>query len=130
MSELAGGNTILYPYTDAIKQGREGSLRIVRGAGTRVYDEDGREYLEGTSGLWCVSLGFSEERLADAAARQLRTLPYYQLFNQRTHDVAERLARRLVALCPAGLSHVLFANSGSEANDTAIKLVHYYHNAI
>ncbi|SFK17327.1 4-aminobutyrate---pyruvate transaminase [Amycolatopsis sacchari] len=120
---------ILYPFTDLARQQREGSLRIVRGDGVRVYDEDGRAYLEGTSGLWCVSLGFSENRLAGAADRQLRTLPYYQLFNQRTHGVAERLAERLLELVPAPLSAVFFGNSGSEANDTAVKLVWYYNNA-
>src|SRR5215510_3552241 len=93
-------NAILYPYTDLGRQEREGSLTITRGEGVRVYDEDGRSYLEGTSGLWCVSLGFSEDRLASAADRQLRTLPYYQLFNQRTHGVAERLAARLIGLLP------------------------------
>src|SRR5438445_13232301 len=102
----------LYPYTDPGRRERDGSLRITRGEGVRVYDEHGNRYLEGTSGLWCVSLGFSEPRLAAAADRQLRTLPYYQLFNQRTNEVAERLAARLVELLPSALTGVFFGNSG------------------
>jgi 4-aminobutyrate--pyruvate transaminase len=125
-----GVNATLYPYTDLGRQEREGSLRIVRGEGVRVYDEHGTGYLEGTSGLWCVSLGFGERRLADAADRQLRRLPYYQLFNQRTNDVADQLAGRLVELLPAPLTKVFFGNSGSEANDTAMKIVWYYNNAL
>src|SRR5258708_3294105 len=124
MRDIGGQNAILYPYTNARRQAAEGSLRIVKGDGVRVYDEHGHGYLEGTSGLWCVSLGFSEDRLIEAADRQLRELPYYQTFNQRTNEPAERLANRLAELV-SPLSTVFFGNSGSEANDTAIKLVWY-----
>src|SRR5690606_41709112 len=82
------------------------------------------------SGLWCASLGFSEKRLVAAAQAQLDTLPYFHLFNHYSHPAAIQLAEKLASIAPNGLKHVLFANSGSEANDSAVKMVWYYHNAI
>jgi 4-aminobutyrate--pyruvate transaminase len=102
---------------------------MTRGDGVYVEDEHGRRYIEGMSGLWCASLGFSEKRLVEAATRQLETLPYYHLFNHRSVEPSIELAERLLDIAPAGLGKVLFANSGSEANDQAIKLVWYYNNA-
>jgi 4-aminobutyrate--pyruvate transaminase len=95
-----------------------------------VFDEAGREYLEGLAGLWCTALGFGEERLVEAAARQMRRLPYYHQFGGKANDVAIALAERLIGLCPVPMSKVFFNNSGSEANETAIKLVWYYNNAL
>jgi len=103
---------------------------MVSGEGVYVFDDQGRKYLEGMSGLWSASLGFSEKRLADAAYKQLTTLPFYHLFNHRSTEPAIDLAEKLLTIAPKGLSKVLFANSGSEANDQAMKLVWYYHNAI
>src|SRR5690606_3026152 len=101
-----------------------------RGDGVFVEDEAGRRYLEGMAGLWSTSLGFSERRLMDAAARQFEKLPYYHLFNHRSTEPSIELAEKLLEIAPAGLSKVLFANSGSEANDQAVKLVWYYNNAL
>jgi 4-aminobutyrate--pyruvate transaminase len=120
----------LHPYTHLGKQEREGPLVITEGKGIYVYDENGKEYLEGMAGLWCTALGFSEKRLVEAATRQLERLPYYHVFNQKAHDVVAELAERLVGLMPVKMSKVFFNNSGSEANDTAIKLVWYYNNAL
>jgi 4-aminobutyrate--pyruvate transaminase len=82
------------------------------------------------AGLWCASLGFSERRLADAAYRQMCELPFYHSFAGKVPAISTELAERLIAIAPAGMGKVLFANSGSEANDTAIKLVWYINNAL
>ncbi len=82
----------LHPYTNLKRQESEGPLIITAGKGIRVVDEAGKEYIEGMSGLWCASLGFSEERLVDAATRQMRQLPFYHAFNQKAHDLAGALA--------------------------------------
>ncbi len=120
----------LHPYTNPRRLEREGPLMITSGKGIYVYDEAGKEYIEGLAGLWCTSLGFGEERLVEAAARQMRRLPFYHGFGQKSHDVVGDLADRLIALLPVPMSKVFFSNSGSEANDTAIKLVWYYNNAL
>jgi len=120
----------LHPYANAVKQEAEGPLVLTRGKGIYVYDEEGKEYIEGLSGLWCTSLGFGEERLVEAATRQMRKLPYYPSFGQKVPDITVELAERLVKLAPVPMSHAFFCNSGSEANDTAVKMVWYYNNAI
>jgi len=119
----------LHPYTNLKAHEEQGPLVITRGDGVRVYGEDGTEYIEGLSGLWCASLGFSEPRLVEAAKRQMETLPFYHSFTGKVPDVTAELAAKLVEMTPSGLDRALFCNSGSEANDTAIKLVWYYNNA-
>ena len=122
--------SLIHPYTDLDKHRSTGPLVITRGDGVFVESADGRRYLEGMAGLWSASLGFSEKRLAAAATHQMETLPYYQIFGGRSHNPAIDLAEKLLTIVPDGLTRVLFASSGSEANDQAIKLVWYYHNAI
>ena len=95
-----------------------------------MYDDEGRRYLEGMAGLWCASLGFSERRLADAAYKQMCELPFYHSFGGKVPAISAELAERLVRIAPAGMARALFANSGSEANDTAIKLAWYINNAL
>ncbi|HWI25654.1 MAG TPA: aspartate aminotransferase family protein [Stellaceae bacterium] len=119
----------LHPYTHLKKHESEGPLVITEGKGVHVYDENGKEYIEGLAGLWCTSLGFSEERLVQAATRQMQRLPFFHIFNHKTHDVAAELAERLIGMMPVKMSKVFFNNSGSEANDSAIKMVWYYNNA-
>jgi 4-aminobutyrate--pyruvate transaminase len=119
----------LHPFTNLSTHRSEGPLVITGGKGIYVYDEAGREYIEGLAGLWCTGLGFGEERLVEAAARQMRKLPYYHQFGSKAHDVAITLAERLIGLMPVPMSKVFFNNSGSEANETAIKIVWYYQNA-
>lgn len=121
--------SLIHPYTNLARHPEAGPVVMTRGDGVYVEDEHGRRYIEGMSGLWCASLGFSEKRLVEAATRQLETLPYYHLFNHRSVEPSIELAERLLDIAPAGLGKVLFANSGSEANDQAIKLVWYYNNA-
>jgi 4-aminobutyrate--pyruvate transaminase len=122
----------LHPYTQLRQLERDGPLVIVGGDGVFVIDEHGKRYLEGMAGLWCASLGFSEGRLADAAARQMRTLPYYHAFSGKVPGPVTELVAKLMAWAPTpalAAGRVLFANSGSESNDTAFKLVRYYNNA-
>jgi len=120
----------LHPATNLRSVQTEGPLVITRGEGVYVYDDEGRRYLEGMAGLWCASLGFSERRLADAAYKQMCELPFYHSFGGKVPAISTELAERLIKMAPAGMKKVLFANSGSEANDTAIKLVWYVNNAL
>ena len=108
---------------------RHGPFTLVRGEGVRVFDDEGKGYIDALAGLWSASLGFSEKRLADAAYRQLCELPFTSTFAHRAHPAIIELAEKLVSVAPAPLSRALFANSGSEAVDTAAKLVWYYWNA-
>jgi 4-aminobutyrate--pyruvate transaminase len=120
---------VLHPYTNLKKHRQSGPLIMVRGDGIRVVDNMGKAYIDGLAGLWCTSLGFSEDRLVSAALRQLKTLPYYHGFAHKSHEPSIDLAERILALLPAPMSKVFFNNSGSEANDTAIKMIWYYNNA-
>ena len=119
----------LHSYTQLRQFEREGPLVIVRGDGVHVIDEHGKRYIEGMAGLWCASLGFSETRLADAAARQMKTLPYYHTFSGKVPGPVTDLVEAMTRWSPMPNARVLFANSGSESNDTAFKLVRYYNNA-
>jgi 4-aminobutyrate--pyruvate transaminase len=120
----------LHPATNLRSVQTEGPLVITRGDGVYVYDDEGKRYLEGMAGLWCASLGFSERRLAEAAYKQMCELPFYHSFAGKVPAISTELAERLIRMAPAGMSKVLFANSGSEANDTAIKLAWYVNNAL
>ncbi|HEX6722593.1 MAG TPA: aminotransferase [Burkholderiaceae bacterium] len=119
----------LHSYTQLRQFEREGPLVIVRGDGVHVIDEHGKRYIEGMAGLWCASLGFSEARLADAAARQMKVLPYYHTFSGKVPGPVTELVEAMARWSPIPNARVLFANSGSESNDTAFKLVRYYNNA-
>ncbi|MEQ9350164.1 MAG: aminotransferase, partial [Alphaproteobacteria bacterium] len=119
----------LHPYSNPRAIERDGPMVIASGRGVYVTDENGKEYLEGLAGLWCTSLGFSEARLADAANRQMRRLPFYQSFTAKVPDITTELAERLMRIAPDNMSKVFFVNSGSEANDTQVKIVWYYNNA-
>jgi 4-aminobutyrate--pyruvate transaminase len=120
----------LHSYTNLPRHEETGPLVLTHGKGIYVYDEQGREYIEGLGGLWCVSLGFGEEALVDAAVEQMRKLPYYHTFASSGTEPPVKLAERLKAIAPAPMSKVYFTNSGSEANDTVVKMVWYYNNAV
>jgi 4-aminobutyrate--pyruvate transaminase len=120
----------LHPYTNLSKHPIVGPMVISRGEGVYVYDDAGNRYIEGLAGLFCASLGFSEARLVEAAERQLRQLPFYHAFGHKATEPGILLAEKLIGMAPVPMSKVFFANSGSEANDTAIKLIWYYHNAL
>ncbi len=122
--------TMLHPYTDARAHAEQGPLIIARGEGIRVWDSAGKEYIEGMAGLWSVALGFSEPRLREAAARQMDLLPFYHTFSHKSHEPSIRLAEKLVEMTPEPLTRAFFTNSGSEANDTVVKMVWYLNNAL
>jgi 4-aminobutyrate--pyruvate transaminase len=122
---------LLHPYTPLDKIAVTGPMVIRKGDGVYVEDDQGRRYLEGMSGLWCTALGFSEQRLVEAAIRQMRELPYYQIFAGRSNEPSIELSERLLAMTRhLGMDKALYANSGSEANDAAVKLIWYYFNAL
>jgi 4-aminobutyrate--pyruvate transaminase len=120
----------LHPYTNAVKHEAEGPLILTEGKGIHVYDENGNEYIEALAGLWSTSLGFGEQRLVDAATAQLQKLPYYHSFTHKAPSTTVELAEALIKIAPVPMSKVFFTNSGSEANDTVIKMVWYFNNAI
>ena len=120
----------LHPYTNARKHEKSGALVIDHGKGVMVYDEDGKEYLEGLAGLWCVAVGWGEDRLVKVATEQMQRLPYYHSFAHKSHEPSVELSEKLLSLAPVPMSKVFYTNSGSEANDTVVKLIWYYNNAI
>lgn len=122
--------TGLHPYTNARLHEQKGPLVMERGNGIYVYDTSGKEYIESFAGLWSVAIGFSEPRMVEAAARQMAQLPFYHTFNHMSHEPIIRLQEKLVEMTPEHITRVAFTNSGSEANDTVIKMIWYMNNAL
>ncbi|MYN14355.1 aminotransferase class III-fold pyridoxal phosphate-dependent enzyme [Pusillimonas sp. TS35] len=120
----------LHPYTNAVKHEQIGPRIIDRGEGIYVYDDQGRQYIEAMAGLWSVAVGFNEQRLIDAASAQMAKLPFYHTFTHKAHTPSIALAEKLVQLTDGAMDAAFFTNSGSEANDTVIKMVWYYNNAL
>lgn len=120
----------LHPYTNAIKHAQIGPRIIERGDGIYVYDDQGNQYIEAMAGLWSVAVGFNESRLVDAAAKQMQKLPYYHSFTHKANTPSIELAEKLVGYTDGKMRSAFFTNSGSEANDTVIKMVWYYNNAL
>ncbi|GGG21996.1 aspartate aminotransferase family protein [Caldovatus sediminis] len=121
---------VLHPYTDHKVHQQAGPVVISRGKGIRVWDDQGKEYIEAVAGLWCAALGFDNERLVKAAEAQMRKLPFYHAFTAKSHEPMIDLAEMLIERAPVPMSKVFFGNSGSEANDSAIKMIWYYNNAL
>ena len=119
----------LHPYTNLKTHEETGPMVVSRGDGIFVQDDEGNRYIEGLSGLWCTALGFSEQRLVDVASEAMSRLPFYYSFFGRGHETGVDLAEKLVSLAPVRMSKAFFTSSGSEANDTAVKLIWYYNNA-
>src|SRR3954449_8214135 len=122
--------TLVHPYTNLATLRETGPLILERGQGVWVYDSDGKGYIEGMAGLWCTALGYGNEELVEAAAAQMRKLSFAHLFTAKSHDPAIELAERLKEISPVPTSKVFFCSSGSEANDSQIKLVWYLNNAL
>jgi 4-aminobutyrate--pyruvate transaminase len=119
-----------HPYTNARAHEERGPMIIDKAKGVYVWDDQGKQYIEGMAGLWCVSLGWGNERLVRAAAEQLEKMAYYHSFAHKSHEPSIDLSERLIEMAPGGrLKKVFYGNSGSEANDTGVKLVWYYNNA-
>ena len=121
---------LLHPTTNLKLHREQGPSVHVRAQGAYLWDNQGRQYLEGMSGLWCCALGYGEEELAQAAQEQMRKLSYSQLFVGKSHEPGILLAEKLKAMVPFAADKVFFGLSGSDANDTQVKLMWYYHNAI
>src|ERR1700729_4573015 len=121
--------TLVHPYINLASFRESGPLVIERAQGVYVYDSNGKAYIEGMAGLWCTALGYGNEELVETAAEQMRKLSFAHLFTGKSHDLAIELAEKLKEIAPVPISKVFFCNSGSEANDTQIKLVWYLNNA-
>lgn len=116
----------MHPFTHNGELGAKGARIITRAEGVWLTDSDGNRILDGMAGLWCVNLGYGRRELVDAAARQMLELPFYNTFFQTSHVPAIALAAKLADLAPGDLNHVFFAGSGSEANDTNLRMVRTY----
>ena len=122
--------TLIHPYSNQATIRETGPLVFERGKGVYIYDTDGKPYLEGMAGLWCTALGYDNEELVEAATTQMRKLPFAHLFTAKSHDPGIELAEKLKEIAPVPISKVFFCNSGSEANDSQMKLVWYMNNAL
>ena len=120
----------VHGYTNARAHEANGPLVIDRGEGVYVFDTNGNRYIEGMAGLWSVAVGFNESRLVEAAQKQMSKLPFYHNFSQKSHEPAIDLAELLIAIAPVPMHKVFFTNSGSEANDTILKMIWYRSNAL
>jgi 4-aminobutyrate--pyruvate transaminase len=121
---------LLHPTTNLKLHAEQGPAVHERAEGIYLWDNKGKQYLEGMAGLWCTALGYGNEELADVAAEQMKKLSYSQLFAGKTHETSILLAEKLKAIAPFDAGRVFFGLSGSDANDTQIKLMWYYNNAI
>ncbi|MBN9259837.1 MAG: aminotransferase class III-fold pyridoxal phosphate-dependent enzyme [Hyphomicrobium sp.] len=122
--------TLLHPATNLATHRTTGPMLLERAEGIHVWDAAGKEYIEGLAGLWCTGLGYGNTELVDAAAEQMRKLSFTHLFGGRSHEPAIQLAEKIKEIAPCPTSKVFFTSSGSEANDSQIKLQWYYNNAI
>jgi 4-aminobutyrate---pyruvate transaminase len=129
-SQMRDAEALLHPYTNAAQLRETGAQVIERGEGIRVFDDRGRPYIEAMAGLWCCGLGFGNAELVEAARAQMAKLPYYHLFGAKTHEPAVELAERIKALAPGRMARVFYQSSGSEANESQVKLAWYYNNAL
>jgi len=120
----------LHPTTDIRTLQADGPFVVRAGSGVFVEDEAGNRFLDAMAGLWSASLGFRQDRVADAVNRQMREIGFYHSFGGKTHPAVAQLASRLIEIAPGSLSKVLFQSSGSEANYAAIKIIWYYNNAL
>jgi putrescine aminotransferase len=116
----------LAPFSDYKQLKEKGPRIITKAQGVHLWDSEGNKILDGMAGLWCVAIGYGREELADAASKQMRELPYYNLFFQTAHPPALELAKAISDIAPAGMNHVFFTGSGSEGNDTMLRLVRHY----
>lgn len=121
--------TLIHPYTNLDSFRQSGPTILERGEGIHVWDTEGKRYIEGLAGLWCTSLGYGNAELIEAGREQLSRLSFSHLFGGKSHDPAIALAEKLKEIVPVDASKILFTSSGSEANDTQIKLLWYYNNA-
>ena len=120
----------IHPFTDFAAWKTEGALVMAESEGAYVYDSDGQRYLDAQGGLWCVNAGYGRAEIADAMAAQARKLAYYSPFTNTTSVPGATLAHKLASLAPGSLNHAFFGLSGSDANDTAVRVIHFYFNRL
>ena len=116
----------LAPFSDFKQLKEKGPRIITKALGVYLWDSEGNKILDGMAGLWCVAIGYGRDELADAAAKQMKELPYYNLFFQTAHPPVLELAKVISDVAPAGMNHVFFTGSGSEGNDTMLRMVRHY----
>ena len=121
---------VLHSFAHLPTFDKEGSLIIARGEGAYVYDTDGKRYLDGIAGLWCVNIGYGNREMADALAQQARELAFFTSFTDTTNPPHAELAAKLAALTPSRLNRVYLTGSGSAANDSAVRIIHHYFNRL
>ncbi|MGI8416931.1 MAG: aminotransferase [Nakamurella sp.] len=119
-----------HPFTNARQHEQAGPLTIVEGKGSTVIDASGRPYLDAMGGLWCVNIGYGSQEMADSMREQAAKLAFYHTFAGMGNEPTALLAQRIIAMAPGDMSKVFFGNSGSDANDTQVKLVWYYNNVL
>ncbi|WP_028238599.1 aspartate aminotransferase family protein [Stutzerimonas azotifigens] len=124
--QALGRDHHLPPFTDYKALNAKGTRIITRAEGVYLWDSEGHRILDAMAGLWCVNVGYGREELVEAASRQMRELPYYNLFFQTAHPPALALAKAIADIAPQGMNHVFFTGSGSEANDTVLRMVRHY----
>ena len=120
----------MHPFTDTRQINERGARVIVRADGVWLTDSDGVQLLDGMAGLWCVNIGYGRNEVAEAASRQMRELPYYNTFFMTSHPPVIELSAKIAELTPEGLNRTFYASSGSEANDTNIRLVRHYWSSL
>ena len=120
----------IHPWTDFATFKEEGSEVMAEADGVYVYNAEGERYMDGIGGLWCVNIGYGRDEMAQAIADQVRRIPYYSTFTHLTTPPAAELAAKLAELTPASINHVFYGTGGSMANDTAIRVIHFYFNRL
>ncbi|MBT7148113.1 MAG: aminotransferase class III-fold pyridoxal phosphate-dependent enzyme, partial [Rhodospirillales bacterium] len=120
----------IHPWTDFSTFKETGSLVVAESEGNYIYDSDGNKFLDGIGGLWCVNIGYGRDEMAQAMADQARRMTYYSSFGHHTTVPAAELAAKLAELAPGNLNHVMFGTGGSMANDTAVRMIHFYFNQL
>src|ERR1700733_140624 len=121
--QAAGSRHYLHPFTDFKQLAAHGSRIITRAEGVYLYDSDGQRILDGMAGLWCVNVGYGRKELAEAAYRQMLELPYYNSFFKSANPPAIELATLLAQVTPPQFNRVFYSGSGSEGNDTVVRMV-------
>ncbi|MBI1260277.1 MAG: aminotransferase class III-fold pyridoxal phosphate-dependent enzyme [Rhizobiales bacterium] len=118
----------IHPFTTHKDLAQSGARVITKAKGVYLYDSEGKRLIDGMAGLWCVQVGYGREELAEAGYKALKELPYYNTFFQTTHPYVAELSQKLADVTPKGIERFFFANSGSEGNDSAIKIIRYFWN--
>jgi L-2,4-diaminobutyrate transaminase len=122
----ADRSAFFHPFTAIADQQANGALVMVEAKGSRILDVTGREFIDGAAGLWCVNVGYGRTEISEAIAEQSRRLPYFHAFNGISNEPSIRLSEKLLSLAPKSMRRVFYGSSGSDANDTAVKMLWYY----